>query len=256
MLTAFCLRSNFCVAGDGMDPGKQKLYRVSNPPLQKDSPPATPGGAGHPKRQGKKEKQPPSSSNNTKAPWSALVALRVKRMVTSRGSAGDSSTRGLTSPKMPDSNGSTTWSPPLQNSGFPMLPIYEHSQPQSSTFSALPPNPLPRSSLEDPVSDESRNYTHPRDSGNERPVSGDRPRPTTPACETKHTIRTRPVSSSLTRCAFAPHTCSSLVEAILSSKDEDAMIRSLPLVDAQTFVDVMDEARCIFTLHHRSRGWN
>ena len=72
-----------------MDPGKQKLYRVSSPPLQKDSPPTTPGGAGHPKRHGKKDKQPPSTPTNTKGLWSALlVAMKLRRMAKSRAEDG------------------------------------------------------------------------------------------------------------------------------------------------------------------------
>lgn len=219
---------------------------------EKDLPPATPGGSGPSKRHGKKEKQPPLTPTKTKGLWSALlVVMRIRRMVRSRGSAGDSSSCGLISLTMPDSSGSPTWSPPRQNSGFPMLPIHERPQTQSSTSRVLP-----RSTFEDLVSDESRNHTHPRDSSKEHPVSGDRPCPTTQAFETSHTSGTLPVSLSLTRCAFAPHARCSLVEAIISSKDEDAMVRSLPLEDAQTFVDMMDEARCTFTLHHRSHGWN
>ena len=38
-----------------------------------------------------------------------------------------------------------------------------------------------------------------------------------------------------------------LIEAILSSKDKDEIIRRLPGDDAQVFIDVIDKARFIFT---------
>jgi serine/threonine protein kinase len=47
----------------------------------------------------------------------------------------------------------------------------------------------------------------------------------------------------LIRRAFAPHELPSLVEAIVSSNDADNTIRSLVGDNAQTFVDVIDEAR-------------
>ena len=48
------------------------------------------------------------------------------------------------------------------------------------------------------------------------------------------------------RRSFAPHGLPSLIEAIFSSKDEGNTIRCLPRNDAQTFVDVMNEARSAF----------
>ena len=48
------------------------------------------------------------------------------------------------------------------------------------------------------------------------------------------------------RRSFAPHELPSLIEAIFSSKDEDNAIRRLLKDDAQTFIDVMDEARSAF----------
>jgi hypothetical protein len=59
----------------------------------------------------------------------------------------------------------------------------------------------------------------------------------TPACE--HLIGR----------AFALHELPSLIEAIFSSDDADDTIRCLLDEDAQTFIDVMDEAR--FTFAHR-----
>ena len=50
--------------------------------------------------------------------------------------------------------------------------------------------------------------------------------------------------------AFAPDELRSLVEAILSSTDEDELVRSLRGDDAQAFIDVMDEVRSSLA-HHR-----
>ena len=47
----------------------------------------------------------------------------------------------------------------------------------------------------------------------------------------------------LIRRAFAPHELPSLIEAIFSSKDEGDAIRGLLGDDAQTFIDMIDEAR-------------
>ena len=54
----------------------------------------------------------------------------------------------------------------------------------------------------------------------------------------------------LVRREFVPHELPSLINTILSSHDKDEMIRCLPGDDAQTFIDVMDEARSTFT-HYR-----
>ena len=54
----------------------------------------------------------------------------------------------------------------------------------------------------------------------------------------------------LIRRAFTPNERSSLIEAILSSEDEEEAIRNLSLEDAQTFVDTINEARCTFHRHH------
>ena len=51
----------------------------------------------------------------------------------------------------------------------------------------------------------------------------------------------------LVKREFAPHELPSLIEAIFSSNDGDEMIRCLPRDDAQTFIDVIDEARSTFT---------
>jgi len=56
----------------------------------------------------------------------------------------------------------------------------------------------------------------------------------------------------LVRRKFAPHELPSLIEAILSSNDGDEMIRCLPRDDAQTFVDVIDEARSTFTRYRET----
>ena len=53
----------------------------------------------------------------------------------------------------------------------------------------------------------------------------------------------------LIRRAFAPHELPSLIKAIFSSKDEGDAIRGLLGGDAQTFIDVIDEARSP-TAHH------
>jgi hypothetical protein len=45
---------------------------------------------------------------------------------------------------------------------------------------------------------------------------------------------------------FAPHELPSLVEAIFSNNDADDAIHCLIGEDAQTFVDVIDEARSAF----------
>ena len=54
----------------------------------------------------------------------------------------------------------------------------------------------------------------------------------------------------LVKREFAPHELPSLIEAMLSSNDEDEIIHCLPRVDVQTFVDVIDEARPIFPRYH------
>lgn len=45
---------------------------------------------------------------------------------------------------------------------------------------------------------------------------------------------------------FSPHELPPLIEAIFSSEDEDKTIRSLPVGDAQTLINTMDEARSTF----------
>ena len=57
----------------------------------------------------------------------------------------------------------------------------------------------------------------------------------------------------MTARAFAPYELPSLIEAVLSSKDGGNAIGRLRGVDAQTFVDVIDEARSTFTHHHEIR---
>lgn len=52
---------------------------------------------------------------------------------------------------------------------------------------------------------------------------------------------------------FAPHELPSLIEAILSSKEGGGTIGRLRGDDAQTFVDVIDEARSTFVHRHESR---
>ena len=65
-------------------------------------------------------------------------------------------------------------------------------------------------------------------------------------------------TSNITACErlikreFAPHELPSLIEAILSSNDEGEMIRCLPGDDAQTFIDVIDEARSTFSRYHET----
>jgi len=56
----------------------------------------------------------------------------------------------------------------------------------------------------------------------------------------------------LVRREFAPHELPSLIEAILSNNDDGEMIRCLPGDDAQSFVDVIDEARSTFTRYHET----
>jgi hypothetical protein len=60
-----------------------------------------------------------------------------------------------------------------------------------------------------------------------------------------------PARERLITRAFAPHELPSLVEAIFSSNDAGDATRSLVGDDAQTFVDVIDEACPTFT-HHKS----
>jgi len=60
----------------------------------------------------------------------------------------------------------------------------------------------------------------------------------------------------LIRRAFDLHELPSLIETIFSSKDESDEIHSLLGGDAQTFVDVMNEARYLFVYHRESVGWN
>ena len=47
---------------------------------------------------------------------------------------------------------------------------------------------------------------------------------------------------------FSLHELPPLIEAMFSSEDEDRTIRSLPVSDAQTLINTMDEA--CFTFHH------
>jgi hypothetical protein len=58
-----------------------------------------------------------------------------------------------------------------------------------------------------------------------------------------------PARERLIKRAFALHELPSLIEAIFSGNDADDTIRCLLGEDAQTFIDVMDEAR--FTFTHR-----
>ena len=60
----------------------------------------------------------------------------------------------------------------------------------------------------------------------------------------------------LTRREFSPHELPALIEAILSSKDKGDIIQCISGDDAQTFVDVIDEARSTFTHHHKSVDWS
>ena len=57
---------------------------------------------------------------------------------------------------------------------------------------------------------------------------------------------------SLVRHEFTPHELPSLIEAILSSNDDCEKIRCLPRGDAQTFVDMIDEARSTFTRYRET----
>ena len=57
----------------------------------------------------------------------------------------------------------------------------------------------------------------------------------------------------LIRFASAPHERIPLIEAILSSQDEEEVIRGLPLQDAQVFIDAINEARFPSHRHRRSR---
>ena len=61
-----------------------------------------------------------------------------------------------------------------------------------------------------------------------------------------------PACGHLIRREFAPHALPSLIEAIFTSKDVDDTIRSLLRDDAQTFVDVIDEARSTFAYRRES----
>ena len=56
----------------------------------------------------------------------------------------------------------------------------------------------------------------------------------------------------LIRLAYAPLERIPLIEAILSSKVEEEVIRSLTLPDAQIFVDAINEARLHFPRHRMS----
>ena len=53
---------------------------------------------------------------------------------------------------------------------------------------------------------------------------------------------------------FSPHELPPLIEAIFSSEDEDKTIRSLPIGDAQTLINTMDEARFTFHRHYKCVG--
>jgi hypothetical protein len=64
-----------------------------------------------------------------------------------------------------------------------------------------------------------------------------------------------PACERLIRRWFSPHELPSLVEAIFSSNGAGDTIRSLVGDDAQTFVDVIDEA-CPTSAHHGSVNWN
>lgn len=55
----------------------------------------------------------------------------------------------------------------------------------------------------------------------------------------------------LVKREFAPDELPSLIKVILS-EDEGEMIRCLPQGDAQTLIDVMDEARSAFSRYHKS----
>jgi len=52
--------------------------------------------------------------------------------------------------------------------------------------------------------------------------------------------------------AFSPDELPSLIEAIFSSKEEHDMIHGLLGADAQTFIDIIDEARPTFVHDHGS----
>jgi len=56
----------------------------------------------------------------------------------------------------------------------------------------------------------------------------------------------------LVRREFTTHELPSLIEAILSSNDEGEKVRCLPGDDAQTFVDVIDEACSTFSRYHET----
>ena len=57
----------------------------------------------------------------------------------------------------------------------------------------------------------------------------------------------RAACERLIRREFALHEFPSLIETISSKKDEDEMIHHIPAADAQTFIDVVDEVRSVFT---------
>ena len=53
--------------------------------------------------------------------------------------------------------------------------------------------------------------------------------------------------------AFAPEELPSLIETAFSNADERYVIRHLHMDQAQTFIDVIDEARSTFSSHHETR---
>ena len=62
-----------------------------------------------------------------------------------------------------------------------------------------------------------------------------------------------PAFGLLIRRAFDPYELPPLVEAVFSSKGEREIVRSLSGDNAQTFVDVIDEARSTFGRHRDTR---
>ena len=69
-----------------------------------------------------------------------------------------------------------------------------------------------------------------------------------------HYVALWPACGRLIGRSFAPHELPSLMEAIASSKDERDMTYTLLRDDAQTFIDVTDEAR--YSSFHANQGFH
>lgn len=69
-----------------------------------------------------------------------------------------------------------------------------------------------------------------------------------------NSITFTPACGCLIRRTFSPYELSSMIEIVLSSKDEGDIVHRLCGDDAQAFIDVIDEVCSVTPHHHRTKS--